>query len=228
MNNRIVIVEDEKSIRDMICFALEKEGFEIFEAENFYDLAVIIQKSQPSLILLDWMLPGLNGLEIIKRLKSKQETKRLPIIMLTAKAEENSKVLGLNSGADDYIVKPFSPRELIARIRALLRRLEIEEKNELRIQDLILNLDEHSVYVNDVLIRLTAQEFRLLAFLMANKNRIFAREQLLDRVWRETHTVNDRTVDSQIRRLRSSLKRFGYDHLIHTVHGVGYKLIDPT
>lgn len=225
MKHPIIIVEDETSIRDMLLFSLEKEGYPLLEAENYYELEKLLQQTTPSLILLDWMLPYLSGLEIIKLLKQNAKTKEIPIIMLTAKAEENNKIVGLTGGADDYIVKPFSPRELIARIQAVIRRTSKSLPNILTAQQLILDIDKAEVTINNHSIKLTALEYRLLLFMLLNKNRIYSREQLLDRVWGEAKEVNDRTVDVQIRRLRKLLRPYDHDNLIQTIHGMGYKLV---
>lgn len=226
MKQPLIMVEDEASIRDMLRFSLEKEGYFLLEAENYYELQTLLQEFTPSLILLDWMLPDVSGLDIIRLLKEKPKTKDIPIILLTAKAEENHKVLGLQTGADDYVVKPFSPRELIARINAVLRRGALHQSNQLHINDLTLDTDTGTLTIKNTVIKLTAQEFRLLHFLLANKNRIYSRDQLLNHVWGHAKDVTDRTVDVQIRRLRQSLKKYNYDLYIKTIHGMGYKLVD--
>lgn len=227
MNQPIIIVEDELPIRDMLRYTLEKEGYSLLEAENYYELQTLLQQVTPKLILLDWMLPCLNGLEIIKRLKAKEKTANIPIIMLTARAEENYKVSGLEMGADDYMVKPFSPRELIARIQAVLRRGQATS-DVLAVGKLILHISTGQLLIEEKPLKLTALELRLLQFLMENKNRIYSREQLLNRVWGNTKEVSDRSVDVQIRRLRKRLSSYGQDQLIQTVHGLGYRLMDGT
>lgn len=228
MASPIIIVEDESPIRDMLRFSLEKEGYSLLEAENYYELQTLLQQVKPQLILLDWMLPGVNGLEIIKQLRSQERTKAIPIIMLTARAEENNKVMGLEEGADDYIVKPFSPRELIARIQAVLRRSSVSTHNIIETQGLRIDIEMAQVSVDNVLLKLSALEFKLLSFLLTNQNRIYSRQQLLDQVWGHSKAVTDRAVDVVVRRLRKHLSPYHKENFIETVHGLGYRWLGET
>lgn len=220
----ILIVEDEKHIRDMVKLSLEIEGFKIAEAENTKQADARIAQHMPDLILLDWMLPGMSGVEYVKKLRDQANTMSLPIIMLTAKAEENSKIQGLETGVDDYITKPFSPRELIARIKTVLRRgILMSADGVIRLKDLVLNINSNEVRIGDHLLKLTPLEFKLLYLFLKNQDRIFTRDQLLNQVWGADAYVSDRTVDVQIRRLRDALKPYNYHHFITTIHGIGYK-----
>lgn len=220
---RILIVDDEAPIREMIAVALEMAGYECLEAENAQDAHSIIVDAQPDLLLLDWMLPGTSGIELARRLKRDNLTAELPIIMLTAKGEEDNKILGLEVGADDYITKPFSPRELVARLKAVLRRAGIGE-NEAPIDVNGLEIDPISqrVSCHGEPLALGPTEYRLLHFFMTHPERAYTRGQLLDQVWGGNVYVEERTVDVHIRRLR---KAIGEEHaeLIQTVRGTGYR-----
>ncbi|AKX59739.1 phosphate regulon transcriptional regulator PhoB [Thiopseudomonas alkaliphila] len=220
---RILIVDDEAPIREMIAVALEMAGYECLEAENAQDAHSIIVDAQPDLLLLDWMLPGTSGIELARRLKRDDLTAELPIIMLTAKGEEDNKILGLEVGADDYITKPFSPRELVARLKAVLRRAGIGE-NEVPIDVNGLEIDPISqrVSCHGEPLALGPTEYRLLHFFMTHPERAYTRGQLLDQVWGGNVYVEERTVDVHIRRLR---KAIGEEHaeLIQTVRGTGYR-----
>ena len=225
--NKILLVEDEKPIRSMLEFALKKEGYSVFEVENGADAEAAIEYWLPDLVLMDWMLPDISGIEIIKILKKNEHTKNIPVIMLTAKTEESHKVMGLEAGADDYITKPFSPRELIARIQAVLRRsdgnkqtLEILEAGELRI-----DMTCHEVTLKERSLDLGPTEFRLLIFMLENSNRVFSRESLLNQIWCRSSYVEERTVDVHILRLRKALAKGGYDKYIQTVRGIGYRFV---
>lgn len=220
----LLIIEDEEHIRDMIKLSLQIEGFEVAEAENAAQADIYLNQQLPDLILLDWMLPGINGVEYVKKLRKNPTTMTIPIIMLTAKAEETSKIQGLNTGVDDYVTKPFSPRELIARIKAVLRRgVLVSTAGMIQIKELTININTQEVYIANKLLKLTPLEFKLLYLFAKNQDRIFTREQLLNQVWGMDAIVNDRTVDVQIRRLRDVLRPFNYHHLIKTIHGTGYK-----
>lgn len=226
MNIKILIIEDEVAIRDMVRFALESAGFSLMEAGDAREAEQQIARHIPNLILLDWMLPGLSGVDYVKQLKQKVLTRDIPIIMLTAKAEEDNKIKGLEVGADDYITKPFSPRELIARIKTILRRsLLITPDGIIHVDDLHLDTNTHQVTIKDRSIELAPIEYKLLYFLMTHQDRIYSREQLLDHVWGRENYIDERTVDVQIRRLRNQLKPEGYDIYIKTVHGTGYQFI---
>ena len=221
---RILVVEDEQPIREMVIFALANAGYEAQEAADARQAQTVIAERLPDLILLDWMLPGVSGIDFARRLKKEELTRELPIIMLTARAEEEDKVHGLESGADDYITKPFSPRELVARIRAVLRRGGPAADDEiLRANNLSLDLASHRVSVGDTLLEMGPTEYRLLEFFMAHPERVYSRGQLLDRVWGGAVYVEERTVDVHIRRLRKALEPHGHDALIQTVRGAGYR-----
>ncbi|MFZ1325898.1 MAG: phosphate regulon transcriptional regulator PhoB [Candidatus Contendobacter sp.] len=221
---RILIVEDEQSIREMVLFALASTGYEVREAADARQAQALIAERLPDLVLLDWMLPGISGIDFARRLKREELTRDLPIIMLTARVEEEDKVQGLESGADDYITKPFSPRELVARIRAVLRRGGPAVEGELlRVEDLALDLASHRVSAGGTLLDLSPTEYRLLEFFMSHPERVYSRSQLLDRVWGSNVYVEERTVDVHIRRLRKVLEPHGHDVLIQTVRGAGYR-----
>ena len=221
---RILIVEDEQPIREMVVFALAGAGYEMREAADARQAQASIAECLPDLVLLDWMLPGISGIDFARRLKRDDLTRELPVIMLTARAEEEDKVQGLESGADDYITKPFSPRELVARIRAVLRRGGPAAEDEiLRASGLSLDLASHRVSAGETLLEMGPTEYRLLEFFMSHPERVYSRGQLLDRVWGSNVYVEERTVDVHIRRLRKALEPHGYDALIQTVRGAGYR-----
>ena len=222
---RILIIDDEPAIREMISFTLIGAGFECDEAADADEAEQKINHCSPDLILLDWMLPGRSGLEFAQALKRDITTSEIPVIMLTARSEETHKVLGLNSGADDYVTKPFSPRELIARILAVLRRSRPSDTSGiLEIGKLLLDPDSHRVSVGDESLSLGPTEFRLLNFFMSHSERVYSRTQLIDLIWGKDVYVEERTVDVHIRRLRKALEPFEYDHLIQTVRSAGYRL----
>lgn len=222
---KILIVEDEAAVREMLRFVLIREHFQTAEAETAEQALERISAYEPSLIVLDWMLPGSDGVDLVRHLRAGGETRDIPIIMLTAKGEEHDKVKGLEAGVDDYISKPFSARELIARIRAVLRRV-VPEKNDQKVEIRGLSLDpiSHRVFADKQIIDLGPTEFRLLHFLMAHSERVYSRNQLLDGVWGTNVYIDERTVDVHIRRLRKALEAGGFDQLIQTVRGVGYRL----
>ena len=221
---QILIVEDEKPIRDMITFGLRRAGFTVSEAEDCSEARSRIADSRPDLLLVDWMLPDQSGLELTRSIKRNKETQDLPVILLTARAEEQDKVAGLEGGADDYITKPFSPRELLARIQAVLRRTSPTASGE-AIEAGALKLDpvSHRVIVGEQTVSLGPTEYRLLQFFMEHPERVYARSQLLDRVWGGNVYVEERTVDVHIRRLRKALEPFACDSLVQTVRGSGYR-----
>ena len=224
MAAKILIIEDEIAVREMLTFALKNNGFETFEAGNSEEALNIVSKNNINLILLDWMLPGKAGIDIARSLRASIETKELPIIMLTAKSEESDKIMGLESGADDYITKPFSPKELIARIKALLRRSAPQTDMEVVIFGSInLNPMTHKVKDGDKNIILGPTEFNLLHFFMTHPERVYSRAQLLDFVWGTNVYVEERTVDVHILRLRKSLESETSKY-IQTVRGAGYRL----
>ncbi len=220
----ILIVEDEAPIREMIGFSLERAGYIPLPAEDTKEAALLVTVQKPSLALIDWMLPGLSGIEFVRRIRRNDITRDLPVIMLTAKSGEDDKVQALELGADDYISKPFSPRELMARIRAVLRRCQDESGDGLIVVgSLQLDSNSHRARVDDQHIPLGPTEFRLLQFFMAHSERVYTRSQLLDHVWGQNVYVEERTVDVHIRRLRKSLAEYGIDHMVQTVRGSGYR-----
>jgi len=221
---QILIVEDEKPIRDMIAFGLRRAGFDVREAEDCTMARASIADQRPDLLLIDWMLPDQSGLELTRALKRHKDTQDMPVIMLTARADENDKVVGLEGGADDYVTKPFSPRELLARINAVLRRAAAGGTGELLdAGGLKLDVASHRVSVGDDTVPLGPTEYRLLQFFMEHPERVYTRGQLLDRVWGGNVYVEERTVDVHIRRLRKALEPYGKDDLIQTVRGSGYR-----
>jgi two-component system, OmpR family, phosphate regulon response regulator PhoB len=221
---QILVVEDERPIREMIAFGLRRAGFEVREAADARSGRAEVANKLPDLLLVDWMLPDTSGLEFTRALKRDRETRELPVIMLTARAEEGDKVAGLEGGADDYITKPFSPRELLARINAVLRRaMPAEGAERIDIEGLVLDQSSQRVSAGERTVALGPTEYRMLAFFMTHAERVYTREQLLDRVWGGNVYVEERTIDVHIRRLRKALEEFGYDRLIQTVRGSGYR-----
>lgn len=223
-SQRVLIVEDDESILQMVVFNLERAGYEVTTATTCQAARVALADTPPDLILLDWMLPDSNGPEFARSIRRDELTQDLPIIMLTARTMEDDKVTGLDSGVDDYVTKPFSPRELIARIKALLRRAAPEgEGDEIRMKGLRVNLETYRVYADDEPVAMGPTEFRLLKFFMTHQERVYSRSQLLDHVWGSGVYVEERTVDVHILRLRTALKPSGYDQFIQTVRGAGYR-----
>jgi len=220
---RILVVEDEQPIREMICMLLEQNGFEPIEAADYHSALKHIITSYPDLILLDWMLPGGSGIQLLKQIKKDNITKSIPVVMLTAKEGEDDRVEGLETGADDYIIKPFSPKELIARIKAVIRRTSTESDEMIAFGTLRLEVDSHRVIVDNQQLDIGPTEFKLLHFFMSHPEKVFSREQLLDHVWGTNVYVEDRTVDVVIRRLRRALEPTGYDKMIQTVRSAGYR-----
>lgn len=234
-NQRILVIEDEVHIQELLKYNLEKNGFEVSLADNGVDGLEIATKGRYDLILLDLMLPGLDGLEICKRLRGDKETRKTPIIMLTAKGEEFDKVLGLELGADDYVTKPFSVKELVARVRATLRRYEdvdedVTEQTENRnagilyYKDIVIDKDKYEVRKNNEKLVLTLKEFELLKMLVENQGKVLTRDFLLDRIWGYDYAGETRTVDVHIRHLRQKIHdEDGSNQIIETIRGVGYK-----
>mgnify|MGYP001501042155 FL=1 len=224
MAAKILVIEDEQAVREMLFYALNKEDFEVREAATGKIAIDILKKYNIDLILLDWMLPGQAGIEISKKLRSMPETKNIPIIMLTAKSDESDKVLGLESGADDYITKPFSPKELVARIKALLRRTAPQKDMEVvKYGNITLNPMTHKVTDGENNVELGPTEFKLLHFFMTHPERVFSRSQLLDLVWGRNIYIEERTVDVHILRLRKSFVSDS-SKCIQTVRGAGYRM----
>lgn len=227
-SQKILVVEDEPDIRKLIQYNLTQERFRVLEAEDGEQALKIIQRDKPNLIILDLMLPGLSGLELCKILRQRPDTTRVPILMLTAKAGEADKVVGLEMGADDYLAKPFSPREMVARVRAILRRSEaastMESTPAYERGSLKIDFTTYDVLVRGKAVKLTLKEFELLRFLVQNPNRVLNRDQLLDRVWGGETFVTPRTVDVHIRRLRKAIEKDDRNpKWILTLRGVGYK-----
>ena len=225
MSAMILVVEDEPAIRELVVLNLQQAGHRPVVAGSAEQALALVRESLPDMILLDWMLPGMSGVELARRLKADGSTRDVPIIMLTARGDEQDKITGLETGADDYITKPFSPREMNARIKAVLRRRAPQMTGDaVEVTGLRLDPATHRVSGNDRPIELGPTEFRLLHFLMAHPERVYSRAQLLDQVWGNHVFVEDRTVDVHIRRLRCALEITGHDALIQTVRGSGYRL----
>ena len=221
----VLVVEDEAALVTLLRYNLEREGFRVAEARDGEEAMLQLAEQMPDLVVLDWMLPLMSGIEVCRQLRRLPETRRLPIVMLTARGEEGDKLRGLDAGADDYVTKPFSPSELIARLRAVLRRSRPERDGEtLQYQDLVMDLASHRVRRNGREVHLGPTEFRLLRHLMENQGRVFSREQLLDMVWGRDVYVEPRTVDVHIRRLRKAINADEETDLIRTVRAAGYAL----
>ena len=223
MAHKILIVEDEPEIRELLAFTLSREGYDVLEAETAEAALLKMDSRMPDLAVVDWMLPGMDGVELARRIRRDEVGSDLPIIMLTARGDEPDKLKSFASGVDDYITKPFSPRELLARVKALLRRSGAPENNLLEACGITLNLDSHRITIQGNDVHTGPTEFRLLELLMRNPDRAFDRNQLLDRVWGRSVYVEERTVDVHILRLRKLLKPFGLDRTVQTVRSVGYR-----
>ena len=225
-SKKVLVVDDEPSIREMLRLALAISDFDFVEAQDIHEAYRVIVDDAPDMVLLDWMLPGGSGIELLRRLKKGEATQSLPVIMLTAKTHEDNVIQGLELGADDYITKPFAPKELIARIRARLRRSSSDQAGTvLTVGDLVLEIDSRRVLLENKPLEMGPTEFKLLHFFMANPERAYSRTQLLDRVWGTNVHVEERTVDVHIRRLRKALQTVNsaYADLIQTVRGTGYR-----
>jgi len=221
----VLLVEDEPAQREVLAYNLEAEGFEVLRAETGDEALLLVEETTPDLILLDWMLPGVSGIEICRRLKTRRETRAVPIIMLSARSEEVDRVRGLETGADDYVVKPFSVVELMARVRAQLRRTRPATVGQrLEFDDIVLDSETHKVFRADQPLKLGPTEFRLLTTFIEKPGRVWSREQLLDRVWGRDIYVDTRTVDVHIGRLRKALCQNGGQDPVRTVRGAGYAL----
>jgi len=226
---KVLIVEDEEAIREMLSFTLHRAGFEVIEAADAREGEKQLEL-KPDLVLLDWMLPGISGVEFARRLRKDTVTRDIPIIMLTARGEEENKLKGFEVGVDDYMTKPFSTQELLARIKAVLRRVVRKDiqPDLINVNGLELDVAGHRVRVGEKSLDMGPTEFRLLSFFMSHAERVFSRDQLLDRVWGDNIYIEDRTVDVHIRRLRKVLEPFGYDVHIQTVRGAGYRFSKQT
>jgi two-component system phosphate regulon response regulator PhoB len=224
MPANILVVEDEPAIQELLSLNLQQAGHNPLRAMSVEQAQLLMRETLPDLIILDWMLPGMSGIEYARRLKSDEYSKAIPIIMLTAKSEETDKIRGLDVGADDYVTKPFSPRELLARIKAVLRRRAPQMTDDpIEVGGLRVDPITHRVTGNGASIDLGPTEFRLLHFLMSNPERVHSRANVLDKVWGDRVYVEDRTVDVHIRRLRKALEASGHEEMIQTVRGVGYR-----
>jgi two-component system phosphate regulon response regulator PhoB len=223
----VLVVDDEPDIREVIRFALEGAGFRVLEAGHADEARKLLTSENPDLVLLDWMLPGRSGLELAQQLKQSSSTRSVPIIMVSAKGEEQDRIKGLDTGADDYIAKPFSTREMVARVNAVLRRVKPDElADEIEIGGLRIDNVSHRVSANGKRVDIAPTEYRLLHFFMTHAERAFSRSQLLDQVWGDQVYVEERTVDVHVRRLRKALEVTHHDGLVQTVRGVGYRFSD--
>ncbi len=225
----ILVVDDEAAIRDMVKLSLDVAGFRVLEAADVRTAHAQVVDQRPDLVLLDWMLPGTSGIEFLRRLRRDEATREVPVIMLTARTEEDNKLVGLEGGADDYITKPFSPRELVARIKAVLRRVDGAGHEPVEIAGVRLDPASHRVCLGGQPVHLGPTEFKLLQFFMTHPDRVFTRTQLLDQVWGGNVYVEERTVDVHIRRLRKALEVPGgqdYAWLVQTIRGSGYRFSD--
>ena len=222
---RIMVVEDEEPLGVLIKYNLEAEGYKVEVITRGDEAEIRLQETVPDLLVLDWMVPAVSGIELCRRLRMRAETERLPIIMLTARGEESDRVRGLSTGADDYLVKPFSTPEFVARVRALLRRAKPEILSSvLKVGDIVLDRESHRVYRDQVEVHLGPTEFRLLEFLMQHPGRVFSRGQLLDNVWGETIYIDERTVDVHVGRLRKAVNPDNAPDVIRTIRGAGYSI----
>jgi len=220
----ILVVEDEQAIRSMLVMVLQQYNFNVLEAADVAQAQAILDDTLPDLILLDWMLPGITGDEWTRRLKSNDNYRDLPIILLTAKGEEADKIRGLDIGADDYVTKPFSPKELVSRIKAVLRRSgKIHDLTQIQFQDIVLDTEQHRVSISGKEVDVSPTEFKLLSFFLTHPDKVYNRTQLLDQVWGRSVYIEERTVDVHIRRLRKILANYQREEWLQTVRGFGYR-----
>ncbi|MBN2515372.1 MAG: phosphate regulon transcriptional regulator PhoB [Deltaproteobacteria bacterium] len=231
MTARILVVDDEKDLVDLISYNLQREGYAVLKAYNGEEALGLVQSQKPDLVILDLMLPGIQGIEVCKRIRKNQEISNLPIIMVTAKGDEVDKILGLEMGADDYITKPFSVRELLARVKAVLRRFKASEvqvkKEKFEFKGLRIDFASHRVTIDGERVELSPTEFKILTFLSRRPGRVYTRDQILDHAWGDATFVEPRTVDVHIRRLRAQIEKdVSEPRYIQTVRGVGYKFAD--
>lgn len=224
---RIMVVEDEEPLGVLLKYNLEAEGYQVEIVTRGDEAEIRLQENVPDLLVLDWMVPAVSGIELCRRLRMRAETERLPIIMLTARGEETDRVRGLSTGADDYLVKPFSTPELLARVKALLRRAKPEVLSSvLKVGDIVLDREQHRVYRKKSELKLGPTEYRLLEFMMQHPGRVFSRSQLLDKVWGETIYIDERTVDVHVGRLRKAVNTGRMPDVIRTIRGAGYAMRD--
>ncbi|MFW2373561.1 MAG: phosphate regulon transcriptional regulator PhoB [Gammaproteobacteria bacterium] len=219
----VLLVEDDHDIRDMLVFSLQRAGYAVIETEDAEQALDKLGGVLPDIMLVDWMLPGMNGPDLVRKIRRDQFVQHVPVIMLTARGEETDKLQGFDTGIDDYVTKPFSPKELMARIRALLRRSGNDEDETLKLKNLTLDMKAHRLSVADESVQIGPTEFKLLEFFMKHQDRVYSREQLLDLVWGRNVYVEERTVDVHILRLRKLLSPFGYEKWVQTVRGAGYR-----
>jgi two-component system, OmpR family, phosphate regulon response regulator PhoB len=220
----VLVVEDEEAIREMLVMVLEQAELQVTAVESAEDAQEVLAEAMPDIILLDWMLQGISGVELARRLKKDESFMDLPIILLTARGEEEDKVRGLEIGADDYITKPFSPKELVARIKAVMRRSgKTGDARQVALGDLVLDTEQHRLSIAGKILDVSPTEFRLMHFFMLNPDKVYSRAQLLDQVWGRSVYIEERTVDVHIRRLRKILAAYGRQDLVQTVRGFGYR-----
>ncbi|WP_031434031.1 phosphate regulon transcriptional regulator PhoB [Methylomarinum vadi] len=220
----VLVIEDEEAIREMLTMVLEQSDFTVSAVESAEEAQQALAEKMPDILLLDWMLPGVSGAEFARRLKKDDSYKELPIILLTARGEEEDKVRGLEIGADDYITKPFSPKELVARIKAVMRRSgKSGESRQIKLGDLTLDTEQHRLMIDGTSLDVSPTEFRLMHFFMLNPDKVFSRSQLLDQVWGRSVYIEERTVDVHIRRLRKILAAYNREDMVQTVRGFGYR-----
>ena len=225
----VLIVDDEAAIREMVSLALETAKFNVLEASDSQDGHAIIIDSQPDVVLLDWMMPGTTGLELLRRLRRDPLTEKIPVILLTAKTSEDSKITGLDSGADDFISKPFSPKELVSRIRAVIRRSTVTEPSEpIKVGEMLFDPESHRVSICDEPVDIGPTEYRMLQFFLTHQERVYSRDQILDHVWGANVYLDERTVDVHIRRLRKAISVAGHEKYVQTVRGAGYRFSTRT
>lgn len=228
MSANVLVIDDEPSICEMLEFSLQRAGMQPRTAQDSEAAMVAIADERPDIILLDWMMPGVSGIDLAKRLRREENSKDIPIIMLTARVGEDDRVYGLEAGADDYVVKPFSPRELLARVRAVLRRTTPgDDQGRIAVNGLVLDGESHRVLANEETVHMGPTEYRLLELFMNHVGKAYSRSQLLDKVWGASVYVEERTVDVHIRRLRKALQPYGMDSYIQTIRGHGYRFMSP-
>lgn len=225
-NKHVLVVEDDEDIREMLSFSLEKAGYSVVQTEDAELALEKLGTLLPDIMLVDWMLPGMNGPDFVRRIRRDDLTKNIPVIMLTARSEEADMLQGFDTGVDDFLTKPFSPKELLARMKSLLRRSSNDEDGSLQVKDMLLDVRAHRLSVAGNAVEIGPTEFKLLEFFMQHPDRVYSREQLLDMVWGRNVYVEERTVDVHILRLRKLLSPFGYDKLVQTVRGSGYRFSD--